>query len=175
MASESLGISQPLLSQRLKVLEELLGQPLFEYHGRKKVLNAYGREFHQMVKRQLEVLAVELRRTRLLNETRKHLRVGARKEILDRMIPNLEFGGGLECIPMTGVQIEEALSDRRIDIGITQREIVTSSLVRKKCFSDEFVLCLKNGIKTPSSFEGALAILKDYRFFDYDRSSIPKS
>ena len=174
-AAESLGISQPLLSARLKALDEALGQPLFEYRGRKKVLNAYGREFHEMVKRQLEGLAVDIRRTRLLNETRKHLRIGARKEILDRMISKLEFDGGLEFIPMTGLQIEEALSERKVDIGITQREIDSANLIRKKCFADEFVLCQRSSIRTPMNFDGALDVLKDHRFFDYDRSSIPKS
>jgi len=44
-AAERLRVSQPPLSRQIQALEDELGQPLFERHGRGIVLTAFGRYF----------------------------------------------------------------------------------------------------------------------------------
>lgn len=52
-ASEILSISQPALSRAISKLEEELGVPLFDRHGRNVVLNKYGKMFLHRVERSI--------------------------------------------------------------------------------------------------------------------------
>lgn len=55
-AAETLNISQPALSRVISKLEEELGAPLFERHGRKTKLTQFGRAFQVSVNRVLSDL-----------------------------------------------------------------------------------------------------------------------
>ena len=48
-AAEALFITQPALSNSIKQLENELGIPLFEQHGRNVRLTKYGKEFNEYV------------------------------------------------------------------------------------------------------------------------------
>lgn len=55
-AAEELFITQPALSNAIKKLEEELGVPLFEHHGRNVRLTKYGKEFDRYVCEGLDII-----------------------------------------------------------------------------------------------------------------------
>ena len=55
-AAESLGLTQPAVSQHVAVLEELLNVSLFEREGRTVVLTAAGRRLHDYARRILDLV-----------------------------------------------------------------------------------------------------------------------
>ena len=55
-AAEALYITQPALSNSIKQLENELGIPLFEQHGRNVRLTKYGKEFNEYVSEGLDVI-----------------------------------------------------------------------------------------------------------------------
>ena len=55
-AAEALFITQPALSNSIKQLENELGVPLFEQHGRNVRLTKYGKEFNEYVSEGLDVI-----------------------------------------------------------------------------------------------------------------------
>lgn len=55
-AAEALFITQPALSNSIKQLENELGIPLFEQHGRNVRLTKYGKEFNEYVSEGLDVI-----------------------------------------------------------------------------------------------------------------------
>lgn len=173
IAAEKLKISQPLLSKHLKSFEEALGAPLFEFAGRKKILNVLGQKIFVMLQAQLGQINSELHQIMLTQTQKKDLRIGARKEILDTLIPNLSYTGSLSFIPLDSDQIDKQLSQKMIDIGITQKEITSDRLVRKKLWQDELVLAWNSSLKLNSKdLKGLIKELQAYRCYKYGRSQL---
>lgn len=171
-----LNISQPLLSKHLKALEEDLGLELFEFVGRKKLLTVRGKEIHGLIKSQLGLLGTELRQTLVKQTQSQPLKIGGRKEILEPYVLGVKYDGSLSFLSMDSDQVEKQLRARTIDIGISQKDIDSDRLVRKKVIADEFVLCWNSKIKIAPSKNLAETIkaLLPYRCFDYAESSILK-
>lgn len=175
-AAQSLNISQPLLSKHLKSLEEELGLPLFEFVGRKKVLTARGQEVYELIKSQLGFLGTELRQTLVKQTKGQTLKIGGRKEILEPYVLTVRYEGSLNFLSMDSQQVEKSLRSKDIDIGISQKDIDSDRLVRKKVIADEFVLCWNSKIKISPHKQVAETIraLLPYRCLDYAESSVLK-
>jgi DNA-binding transcriptional LysR family regulator len=175
-AAQMLNISQPLLSKHLQALQDDLGLELFEFAGRKKVLTSRGKEIHSLMKSQLGILGTELRQT-LVKQTRSQaLKIGGRKEVLEPYVRSVQYEGSLIYLSMDSEQVEKQLRAKQIDIGISQKDIDSDRLVRKKALADEFVLCWNSKIKiSPAKgLTETIKALRPYRCFDYSESSVLK-
>jgi DNA-binding transcriptional LysR family regulator len=167
-AASRLRISQPLLSKQLKALEEELGVVLFEFRGRKKVLTRSGEDIYRLAKSQLQALEADLHQTLLKTSRRKHLRLGGRREILENFVGKVQYEGSLSYVSMDSLTVEKGLKDRTLDLGISQKEILSDNLIRKKMRSDEFVFVWNKSLK----IEEDLKKLAEFRCYDYAESSI---
>ncbi|MBX2993538.1 MAG: LysR family transcriptional regulator [Bdellovibrionaceae bacterium] len=172
-ASQALGISQPLLSKHLALFEELVGAPVFEFIGRKKTLTHLGQELLGVIAAHLRSLSADFHQALLKKAESKPLRIGGRKEILDGLIPHVRYQGSLAFRAMEGRAVEEGLLEKSIEIGISQKEIDSDRLIRKKLWADEFVLCWSSNLKIPDGapLRDTLEILSGHRCFDYGENS----
>ena len=143
-AAEKLRISQPLLTKHLQDLEKAAGADLFYLEGRKKRPTHYGQELYAVIKRSLEALESEVHALSLrkADPAKVTVRIGGRREILDQIPADLEFGGRLIFEPMAGGEVIRSLIDRRIEIGISQHDVNSFNFVQRKYLVDQFrVIC----------------------------------
>ncbi len=173
VAAAELKISQPLLTQHLKQLEEQIGIQIFEKLGRRKTLTPAGRQFYEIILFQLQDLAKSIHHFINVSEHRKYLRIGGRREILDDILDHVRFEGSVDFIETTGINVLQAFQEGRLDIAITKLEIQSTELVRRKLFADELHLVWNGSIAIPNSthVEFILEQLQEYRFLSYGKSS----
>jgi DNA-binding transcriptional LysR family regulator len=70
-AAEEIGISQPVVSQRIRTLEEYLGLSLFDRRGGRLTLTQEGERFYHEVERGLSIISVACEETRRNSESPK--------------------------------------------------------------------------------------------------------
>lgn len=168
-AAIKLKISQPLLTQHLQRLEETVAVQLFTFQGRKKVLTAAGAQLYDVVSVKLRNLGSEIRSTLISATENKKLKIGGRKEVLNSIVETIDFNGHLTFIPMSSQEVNAGLINRTIDIGLTQKDLSSSHLVRKKIWSDEPLICWNKSIRV-SDKQDMTSILKQlvtYPCLDY--------
>lgn len=143
-AARQLGVSQPLLTKHLQILEEASAQTLFAFEGRRKVPTRYGRAFYHLVKNHFDDLEKDLQKFNLeqANPAQIHIRIAGRKEILETVAGPLKFAGPLSFLPMGGAEVVRSLQEGRIEIGISQHELESHSFIRKPLVEDEFKIVL---------------------------------
>jgi DNA-binding transcriptional LysR family regulator len=168
-AAETLGISQPLLSKHLAEFEGFVGAPVFEFTGRKKTLTALGFRLHERLSLQLSNLLAEWDQSLLSETGSRPLRIGGRKEILESLVPHMNYEGSVSYLSMESEQVEKLLLEKSLEIGISQKEILSDRLIRKKLWTDEFVLAWNAGIKiqAPATVREAIEKLAPVRHYDY--------
>lgn len=174
VAADKLKISQPLLSKHLKALEEVVGTPLFEFSGRKKVLTELGRNLYQLLSRHLDQLGAGFHQALAMQTQARAVRIGGRKEILETVALNLRYGNSLTYSALDSEEVGRLLLDKKIEIGISQKDLDSNRLVRKKLWADEFVLCWNSDIKgiAQKSIREALMEISAYRCYDYPGKSV---
>lgn len=116
LAAARLEISQPSLSVAIRTLEDELGVPLFEKHGRNIRLTEYGRYYKERVDRALGELGDAARVLRLGHEKeRTTLRIGYVSSALETLlIPRI-----LQCIRAEkdlAFRLTEGNSSRLVDM-----------------------------------------------------------
>ena len=120
-AARRLGLSQPAVSMKLKLLEDRCPLPVFTLRGKKKILTLYGQELYAVSKQQLGSCAkgIESLNRKYLSAEKLTLRVGCRNEVFDAIAPSLLFEGRIELHPMSSHDAILALQSRKIDIAIS--------------------------------------------------------
>lgn len=143
-AAQKMGLSQPGLSKQLKQLEEHLPARVFLLKGRKKELTPYGRELHKRIKKQIGEIQEQARQAWLLNASpaQAKLRILGRREILDRLSPRLAFPCSLIFSEASNAAVIEAMEGSRAEVGIVHSVPVSSRLIAKPLFNEEFQLVL---------------------------------
>lgn len=143
-AAERLEISQPSLSQQIKILESELGVSLFNKQGRNIVLSKAGQLFLRHVITILhEVHEVRRDMTYFQNIERDAIVLGASGSHLLHHI----FKQFTEVFPDVMLQIKEypssitirKLLDQQIDIGVTYQAEDIENLVSEPLFEDQFL------------------------------------
>ncbi len=140
-ASEALFISQPTVSVHVRQLEEDLGVALFERRGRHVQLSAAGRRFLREAKHIVEAHDDNVQQFRSwLQGYTSTLTLGVSPLIAASVLPRIvaKFSGvhpevELRIRIMESFEIEDALSDLVIDVGLSrmaarQRDIAATSL-----------------------------------------------
>lgn len=123
-AAEELGISQPTLSQQIRVLEDEFGTPLFDRIGKKTIqteagliLQRNGQEIMELVRN------TKLEINDLLTEHTGHLKVAVLPSDLDYRLPPLieDFHNKYPRISLnilSSVHIIEKVVNHEVDLGI---------------------------------------------------------
>ncbi|MBT2291310.1 LysR family transcriptional regulator [Paenibacillus albidus] len=124
-AAEKLGISQPTLSQQIRVLEGELNMPLFDRIGKKTALTEAGRLLKAYASRMIQdernaKSAID----ELRSDCRGTIRLGVLPSDLDyRLTPLLiQFHADFPNIRLqvfASTQIQQEVLDNKLDIGIT--------------------------------------------------------
>jgi DNA-binding transcriptional LysR family regulator len=132
-AAVLLGISQPAVSQHMKAIEEQLQAPVVQSTGKKRQLTQLGRELAGLAKLQLAQL-----QTGVLAAYNRHqegaqmLRVGARPEILQYILPRLKFTGFYVCQNLSAADAVAKLQSAELDLAISHVRPDSDEIFAKK-------------------------------------------
>jgi len=142
-AAERLKMSQGAVSIRLKGLEGKVDQPIFEMVGKKKVLTPFGTELARLALENFERFDKELREVthHYANPSSIPIRIGCRKEIMDRIVKNFKIENPLIFSDLNHNQIVEGMLNRTIDLGITHQVPNSNELMAKKIFTNHVSIC----------------------------------
>lgn len=147
-AAQLLGISQAAVTLHMKALETSLGAPLFKLVGRKKELTEFGKHLSEVAKRQLAEFetAILASQNRYKDSSLQELRVAARPEILQFVLPSLRFKGHLICKTLSTEQITSALLNGRLDLGISYQRPNSSEIFSKVAFESSLELIVHKSL-----------------------------
>lgn len=152
-AATSLRISQPAVSKRLLDLEEELGSPLFDRLPRGVRLTAAGSLLLPHAERILALSDIAKRELQELSGlSRGSLSVGASTTIGSYLVPQLfglfhreHAGVALDLQIANTTQIQAAVLDDRVDMGLTEGFISSDALEVEAVAHDEMVLIVAPG------------------------------
>ncbi|MBO1306289.1 LysR family transcriptional regulator [Enterococcus sp. 669A] len=151
-AAERLSISQPSLSQQMKLLENKLGVTLFRKAGRRIQLTKAGQVFLQhayAIQKELDSTILEMKYFQ--TEQRDQIRLGVSGSHLV-MTPFEKF---TDAYPDTSLCISEhstsqtiaKVSDRQLDVGVIYSHSASSDLVTEPLFTDELFAIIPNNFE----------------------------
>ncbi len=145
-ASKKLGISQPAVTQQIKLLEDYIGNKLVERKKNGIVLTKAGEEFYRVcLKLERCILNAEKEIIRIMNKELTFI-IGASYMIGNYLIP--EFLNDLKKAINNEVLIKVDLSeqiingilDKKIDLGLIESPIFMEGLIYREWMDDELVL-----------------------------------
>jgi DNA-binding transcriptional LysR family regulator len=144
-AAEKLGISQPTLSQQIKLLEDRLETPLFHRIGKKVILSKAGEivlEHAQRIFAELDSIQTEIKKLKGLE--RGSLTLGCSGNYLvqsavlsfHEQYPNIK----LSVIDTTTEETIDQVLNNKFDLGVVYLLFEHDMLESKRLFRSEFVL-----------------------------------
>lgn len=150
-ASQELFISQPSVTKHIQELEAAYQTRLFERKGNSIILTEAGRVFWEYSKRILEGHSrLEYEMSLLRNVHSGELRLGASTTIAQYVLPPLlaHFAERFPQITLNllsgnSAQIEKALTEHRIDLGLVEGNARQQNLKYTAFMSDELVAVVK--------------------------------
>lgn len=177
-AADKLQISQPAITQQMKALEDSFKIPLFKVVGKRKVLTPFGDEVYSTAKQHLNQLmtSVSMAQNKFSDPSKRIIRIGARSEILQFILPQLKFAGKFHCSLLSAHEAAQKLLEGELDLAISHERPESSELFSKVAFESHTVFAAhKNLLKkyknriTPEFFEANPYLVynrKDSYFFD---------
>lgn len=169
-AAEAVGLSQPALTNHLKLFEAYFAQDVFALEGRKKVLTPFGMRLRELLKARFQNLDHDLAELGQQYQSPEHvtLRIAGRSEILNLVAPKLEFAGTLVFVPSDGQKATEGLLERKFDIALSNHLEKASQLHGKLLFADGFSVVLPKAWKLKSSpLDSLMETLADRPYLSY--------
>lgn len=139
-AGKALGLSQPALTNHLKLLEEQFSQPLFAMEGRKKVLTDFGQQLTSFYSEKFGSINEDLKVLvdRFQSSDRVTLNIAGRAEILRLLAPEIVFDGTLKFCEADGAAAIDGLLSRKYEVAISNHVSKAGDLIAKKFFTDHF-------------------------------------
>jgi DNA-binding transcriptional LysR family regulator len=143
-AAESLGLTQPAISHQLRMLEEEIGQKLFEFNGRKTMLTTAGRMFVPYADRILSTIQDSKRALENLNEEdRGTVVIAAIGSSTIHVLPDLLYKFRLLHPKITIVlrsegadEILQLVEQDQVDLGIVGSHVGTAGFATTRLFQD---------------------------------------
>lgn len=147
-AADKLKISQPAVTQQMKTLEVSLGIPVMRVVGKKKVLTAFGSEVYNAAKLHLHQLmtAINTTHNKFSEPSQRVLRVAARAEILEFILPQLVFPGKFHCSLLSASEASRKLLEGELDLAISHERPESSELFSKVAFESRPVLAVHKSL-----------------------------
>ncbi|MFF2177511.1 LysR family transcriptional regulator [Lysinibacillus sp. NPDC058147] len=145
-AAEKLGISQPTLSQQIRVLEDEVGMPLFDRIGKKIVLTEAGTLLLSYGTEILDTLQNVKDAIKDLQDMKSgHIRIGIMPSDLDYRITQLvidfhEKFPKVKLKIMSSIEIVRQVLENEVDIGIGINVLPNDRLVTIPLCREEYVL-----------------------------------
>lgn len=177
-AAESLGISQPTLSQQIRVLEAELGMPLFDRIGKQVVATEAGKLLHfhggrMLLAEQDAKIAIR----ELMSSARGTVRLSVLPSDLDfQLVPLfIHFHSEYPDIQLQAfstIQILEEVLSNRADIGIALRTPPDKRLVQIPLRSEPYYLLVHSGSELASRASIKLRELEQIPIVMYPRGFI---
>lgn len=174
-AAEGLGISQPTLSQQIRLLEAELGTPLFDRIGKKVAVTEAGKLLHRYA---VKILQAE----RDAHSAIKELLSGNRGTVSLAVLPSdLDFqlvplfvqfkqkypDIGLKVI--STVQVQEEVLGHKVDIGIGLQGSLDKRLVQVPLGSEPYHLFVHSDSELAGRKEISLAELEQHALVMYPK------
>lgn len=174
-AAESLGISQPTLSQQIRLLEAELGAPLFDRIGKKVAVTEAGRLLHHYAVKMLQA-------ERDARSAIKELLSGQRGTVSLAVLPSdLDFqlvplfvqfkqkfpDIGLKVI--STIQVHEEVLAHKVDIGIGLQGSLDKRLVQEPLGSEPYHLFVQSDSELAGRKEISLAELEEQALVMYPK------
>ena len=148
-----LRITQPAVSLQLQRLERTVKHPLFSQEGKRKVLTPFGRAVFEELSPILGQVqgALEGVERRFADPASLSLRIGARAEILSRVVQKIQFPGAIQFVPLGTQKAVDQLLAHEIDIAISYVRPDLTHIHARKIFSDRVQwVCHKSLMKNLS-------------------------
>jgi len=176
-AAAELGISQPSLSQQIRILEQKIGNPLFERLGRSVRLTAYGEALRKPAADILQQVAeTECSLDQLQQGVRGRLRVGVIPTIMPYLIaprvgafaaqfPDVDLQFTEDTTPHLVEQLQSGDLDLAVSgLPVRNPDIVCSELTREPLFlavSEKHPLAREKAIDLEDLHEERFLLLKE--------------
>ena len=178
-AAAELFITQPAISKHVQELEEQYKIKLFDRNGSKISLTSAGEVLMKHTKNIFEIYReIDFDMSSLINERTGILRIGASTTISQYIIPPLlaRFHQRMENIKVNLLngnteQIENALINREIEIGIVEGQSKNKSIKYIEFLKDELVLVCKSSNVLAQKGEFTAADLKNMHFLIREQGS----
>ncbi|MFV5696497.1 LysR family transcriptional regulator [Flavobacterium sp. LB3P122] len=178
-AATELFITQPAISKHIQELEEQYKIKLFERNGSKISLTIAGEVLLKHTKNIFEVYReIDFDMSALINKQKGLLRLGASTTISQYIIPPLlaRFHKKMQDIKVNLLngnteQIEKALLNKEIEIGIVEGQSKTQSIKYTEFLKDELVLVCNNTNPLKNKEQVSLEDLKDLQFVTREQGS----
>ena len=178
-AAAELFITQPAISKHVQELEEQYKIKLFDRNGSKISLTSAGEVLLKHTKNIFEIYReIDFDMSSLINERTGILRIGASTTISQYIIPPLlaRFHQRMENIKVNLLngnteQIENALINREIEIGIVEGQSKNKSIKYIEFLKDELVLVCKSSNVLAQKGEFTAADLKNMHFLIREQGS----
>jgi DNA-binding transcriptional LysR family regulator len=178
-AATELFITQPAISKHIQELEEQYKIKLFERNGSKISLTKAGELLLKHTKNIFEIYReIDFDLSALINQQQGKLRLGASTTISQYIIPPLlaRFHQKLQDIKVTLLngnteQIESALLNKEIEIGIVEGQSKNQSIKYTKFLKDELVLVCNSKNPLVNKEEITKEDLKNMRFLMREQGS----
>nr|WP_217597729.1 LysR family transcriptional regulator [Cohnella sp. GbtcB17] len=174
-AAEALGISQPTLSQQIRLLEADFGIPLFDRIGKKVIVTEAGKLLHQYGIKMLQAETDAKNAIKeLISEKRGTVRLAVLPSDLDfRLVPLfVEFK---TQYPDTQLQVfstifvRDEVLNHKVDLGIGLRSPVDKRLVQVPLGSEPYYLFVHTASELAKRDEIALEELKQHSLVMYPK------
>ncbi|GAB4232046.1 MAG: LysR family transcriptional regulator [Methyloligellaceae bacterium] len=155
-AAKRLNVTQSTVSARIKALEDLVGQRLFERSKSGAFLTPAGRQFHRHALAMIRVWEHARLDVALAEEHRDHLAVGGQFSLWDGFL--LDWVAILrDAMPDIAVtarlgmsrQHLEDLAEGTLDIAVVYRPEIRAGMVLEHLFDEELVLVTSGDQGTP--------------------------
>ena len=149
-AAEKLFISQPSLSAAIKGVEELVGAPLFERHGKEVSLTEIGEEYIKTAKKILSERADFEKRIADIHGLKiGKIRVGGTNYLSSYVLPKiiLEYsslypGIQVELVEAKSQTLHDMIREDQIDIIIDSFEFLTDEYEGYPLIDEKILLCV---------------------------------
>jgi DNA-binding transcriptional LysR family regulator len=138
-AARQLRVSQPAVTLQLQRLEQGFRHPIFSQQGKKKVLTPFGRALLEETEPLLSRIesSVEQVEKRFADPSQIALRIGARAEVLSRIVQRIRFPGTIQFVPLRTQEAVDQLLSHEIDIAISYLRPDLAHIHSRKIFSDQ--------------------------------------
>lgn len=169
-AASQLQISQPALSQQLKLLQTYFAHDLLVVSGKKKLLTAYGKDVLLSFKDHLAAIPTVINEVnrKYQNPNEITVRISGRLEILRRLMDEVSFKGHIHYMSRGSDSAIRDLLDRKIDIAISNERPDSLHISCKPLLKDQFCLVFPKKWKiSAKNLDGLYLRLKDHPYIGY--------